>query len=318
MAQVKGRFAPTPSGKLHLGNVFSALLAWLSVRAQGGQMLLRIEDLDLARTSPAFTAAIIDDLAWLGLTWQEGPGREKGHAPYLQSRRTPFYEAQLAKLRALGLIYPCFCSRAELHAAEAPHLADGSYVYSGKCRALSFEEQARRAAAHPGATRVRVPNLAIGFTDGCQGPYEENLQQACGDFILRRSDGVFAYQLAAPADDGEMEVTEVVRGLDLLSSAPRQIWLMQTLGYPPPQYRHVPLLLAPDGRRLSKRDKDMDLAALRSRCQTPEPLLGFLACTAGLLPEPTPISAEGLVPFFSWAKVKKENIVLQPGFERYF
>lgn len=311
---VKGRFAPTPSGNMHLGNVFAALLAWLSARCQGGRMLLRIEDLDLARTSPAYTRQMMADLDWLGLDWDEGPRAGGANGPYLQSERTAFYETQQAKLAARGLVYPCFCSRAELHAATAPHAADGSYVYDGRCRALTKETRAQRAALRPGALRVAVPDETVHFVDGCQGPYTQNLQTECGDFILRRSDGVFAYQLAAPADDGEMGVSEVVRGRDLLQSAPRQIWLMRTLGYPPPRYCHLPLLLAPDGRRLSKRDADLDLGALRARGVGAEELVGRLAHLAGLLPEPHPTAAAALVPAFRWASVHREDIVLPADF----
>lgn len=307
---VVGRFAPTPSGKMHLGNVFAALLCWLSARSQGGRVVLRVEDLDLVRTSPAYTESILRDLAWLGLSWDEGPEKGGAHGPYWQSQRTAFYEEQLGQLKALGLVYPCFCSRAELHAATAPHASDGSYVYSGRCRALTPEQAAQNTVGRAPALRVRVPDEVVGFTDGCQGYYEENLANEAGDFILRRSDGVFAYQLAAPADDGAMGITEVVRGRDLLSSAPRQIWLLRTLGYTPPRYCHHPLLLAADGRRLSKRDKDVDLSAIQGQVPQPEPLLGTLAYLAGLLPQPQAVSAAQLVPLFSWQKVRREDITM--------
>lgn len=309
---VVGRFAPTPSGNLHLGNVFNMLLCWLGAKSRGGRILLRIEDLDLSRTSPAFTRQIIDDLLWLGLTWDEGPGAGGPQGPYLQSRRDGFYLEQLAKLAQKGLLYPCFCSRAQLHAASAPHAADGSYVYGGHCRGLTLEQVSKMQKQRPGAVRVQVPDVEVSFTDGLQGPYTENLQSEAGDFILRRSDGVFAYQLAAPADDGAMGVTQVVRGRDLLASTARQIWLIQTLGYAPPAYLHHPLLLAPDGRRLAKRDADMDLAALRKAHKGPETLLGALGHLAGLLPKPQPVSAKELLPLFAWQKLPKEDIPLPP------
>ena len=301
---MKGRLAPTPSGRMHLGNALSALLCWLSARSQGGTLILRIENLDLLRTSEEYTRAIMEDLHWLGIDWDEGP--------VFQSERSPFYEACLEKLGAKNLLYPCFCSRAELHAANAPHESDGQYVYGGRCRAMS--EAQRHAQNRPGAVRVRVPNENISFTDGCQGPCTQNLAKECGDFILRRSDGVFAYQLAAPADDGEMGVTEVVRGRDLLSSAPRQIWLMKQLGYIPPRFCHLPMLLAPDGRRLSKRDADLDLAALRGRGKRPEEIVGLLAYLCGLQPAPQALPATDLLPTFNWAQVRKEDIFLPPAF----
>ena len=315
---MKGRFAPTPSGQMHLGNALSALLCWLSVRSQGGRLLLRVEDLDLQRTSPAFTQDILQDLAWLGLSWDEGPSAGPGgkaageNGPYLQSLRSDFYAGCLRRLDARHLLYPCFCSRAQLHAATAPHQSDGSYVYGGRCRSLTKAQ--RQAQNRPGAVRVLVPDETISFTDGCQGPYSQNLAENCGDFILRRSDGVYAYQLAAPADDGAMGVTEVVRGRDLLSSTPRQIWLMRQLGYTPPRFCHTPLLLAADGRRLSKRDGDLSLAALRQRGVKPEDLVGHLAHLCGLLPTPRPVSAAQLAPSFCWENVRREDILLPPRF----
>lgn len=305
-----GRFAPTPSGGMHLGNLFTALLVWLSARAAGGKVVLRVEDLDLQRTSPAFTRQILEDLAWFGLDWDEGPGRGGSCGPYWQSLRSDFYTAQLSKLQSKGLVYPCFCSRAQLHAAEAPHAADGNYVYGGRCRSLSPQRAAEKAAGRPPAVRVRVPDETITFTDGCRGPYSQNLKADCGDFILRRSDGVFAYQLAATADDGAMGITQVVRGADLLPSTPRQIWLLRTLGFPVPQYYHTPLLLDHAGRRLSKREADLQLATLRQKQPDPRPLVGHLARLAGLWPGGRPATATTLIPHFQWAAVPKQNIRL--------
>ena len=310
---MKGRFAPTPSGRMHLGNAFSALLCWLSVRRQGGTLLLRIEDLDLLRTSPHFTEQIMDDLRWMGLDWDEGPGCGE-NGPYLQSERAAFYGECLTKLVGHKLIYPCFCSRADLHSASAPHHADGSYLYDRRCRVLSKAQQKEKSKKRSPAMRVKVPDERISFVDCCQGPYEQALAEDCGDFILRRSDGVYAYQLAAPADDGAMGVTEVVRGSDLLPSAPRQIWLMRQLGYTPPAFCHTPMLLCADGRRLAKRDADLDLGALRGRGVRPEKLLGHLAYLAGLLPAPKAVPAAALVAHFSWDKVRKEDILLPPDY----
>ncbi len=321
-----GRLAPTPSGRMHLGNLFSALLCWLSTRAQNGRLILRVEDLDPQRARAAYAGQILEDLAWLGLDWDEGPAAPSQagadaaaqpgpHAPYCQSARTVFYRECLRTLDEMGLVYPCYCNRAELHAAEAPHLSDGTYRYSGRCYALSSDEHAALAKTRRAALRAHVPDETVALTDICRGPYSQNLARDCGDFILCRSDGVFAYQLATSADDGAMGVTEVVRGADLLSSAPRQIWLMRQLGYTPPRYCHVPLLLAPDGRRLSKRDKDLDVGFLRSRLARPEPLVGALAALAGLIDRPEPLPAAALVPLFHWSRVKKSDITLDiPGF----
>ena len=301
---VKGRFAPTPSGRMHLGNLFAALLAWLDVRSAGGRMVLRIEDLDTTRCPPENAIKLMDDLRWLGLDWDEGGDG----AQWRQSARTEHYHAAFEALEREGLIYPCYCTRAERLAASAPHREDGTVVYDGRCAALtaqeraSLEEQGRRPA-----WRVRVPYETVTVHDGNCGLFAENLALDCGDFIVRRSDGVYAYQLAVVADDGAMGVNHVVRGRDLLSSSPRQIWLHQKLGYEPPAFFHTPLLLAPDGRRLAKRDRDLDMASLRLR-YTPEQLIGILAWWAGLQKLPQPTSAANLVDGFCWDKVRSEDV----------
>lgn len=306
---VTGRFAPSPSGRMHLGNVFCALLAWLSVRSQGGRMVLRIEDLDPVRCWTEYAAQLEDDLRWLGLAWDEG-GMQGGPA-YFQSCRTEVYAAAFDRLYAQGLVYPCFCTRTELHAASAPHLSDGRACYPGTCRNLSADEIAGRRLSRAPAWRIRVPNEEIGFHDRLQGFYAENLSNTTGDFILRRSDGIYAYQLAVVIDDGAQGITEVLRGRDLLDSTPRQLYLYRLLGLKPPVFSHIPLLLSPDGRRLSKRDRDLDLGMLRTQYRSPEPLLGYLASLAGLLDRPFPVSANDLVPLFSLNLLPRSDIVLQ-------
>lgn len=298
MAELKpvGRFAPTPSGRMHLGNVFSALMAWLSVRSRDGEMVLRMEDLDIQRTSAEFAAVLREDLAWLGLTY------DRETAP--QSRRSQVYDRYFALLRERGLLYPCYCTRSQLHSVNAPHLSDGTYVYPGTCRGLSDGERA--AFQREPAWRVLVPDRVWQVEDKVQGHYTLNLAEECGDMVVRRADGVYVYQLAVTVDDGEAGVTEVVRGMDLLSSAPRQMYLQELFGFPHPEYAHVPLLLAPDGRRLSKRDQDMDLGVLRRRV-TPEQLIGTLAHTAGLIDRAVPISLEELLPEFSWEKIQRSR-----------
>ena len=298
-----GRYAPSPSGRMHLGNLCCCLLAWLSAKSKGGQVLLRIEDLDTLRCPRVFADAIVDDLAWLGLS-ADGPDP----VPY-QSERSELYQHYYDVLADRGLVYPCFCSRSQLHAASAPHRSDGQVVYQGTCRGLSPEEIAAKRKTKAPAWRVQVPDEVIGFTDGHMGYYEENLARDCGDFYLRRGDGVFASQLAVVVDDALMGVTEVVRGADLLSSTPRQLWLYRELGLPAPQFYHLPLLLAPDGRRLSKRDGDQSLANLRARF-SPEEVVGRLAFAVGLQDAPRPRTPQSLVSDFSWARIPKHDILL--------
>ena len=304
--QVCGRFAPSPSGRMHLGNAASALAAWLSARSQGGKMVFRIEDIDTARCRPEYARQLADDLRWLGLDWDEG-----GDVPgYRQSGRAAVYEDALARIARQAKVYPCWCTRAELHAASAPHASDGTPLYSGRCRGLSDEERAARAG-RPAALRVEVPDETITWTDGHYGPQKENLARECGDFVLRRSDGLWAYQLAVTADDAAMGVTEVVRGRDLLGSTARQIWLHRLLGHEPPRYCHLPLLTAPDGRRLSKRERDLDLGALRARYSAPE-LVGRIAAMLGI-GDGSPAEPRDLIPLFSWDKIPRQDIVVPPG-----
>ena len=230
-----GRYAPSPSGRMHLGNLMCCLLAWLSAKSKGGQVLLRIEDLDTQRCPRSYADAIVDDLAWLGLA-ADGPT-----PPVYQSDRSEIYQRYFDELSRRGLVYPCFCSRSQLHAASAPHRSDGQVIYAGTCRGLTPAEIAERSKTRAPAWRVQVPDEVIAFEDGHMGHYEENLARDCGDFFLRRADGVFAYQLAVVVDDALMGVDEVVRGSDLLSSTPRQLWLYRELGLTPPKFYHLPL-----------------------------------------------------------------------------
>ena len=286
---------------MHLGNVFSALLAWLSVRSRGGRFLLRIEDLDPDRCRPEYAEQLKKDLLWLGLDWDEE------QTP--QSLRDAAYEDCFRELEARGLVYPCYCSRASLHAASAPHASDGRVVYPGTCRGLT---QAPPNAKKP-AWRLIVPDREIALTDGLQGAYCDNLAHDCGDFIIRRADGVFAYQLAATCDDAAGGVTEVTRGRDILSSTPGQIYLQELFSWERPAYYHVPLLIDESGRRLSKRDGDLDLGALQERYSAEE-LLGRLAWAAGVLPEFAAVSARELAGYFDWSTVRREDIVIRPYF----
>jgi len=262
-------------------------------------MVLRMEDLDTQRTSAEFAEVLRRDLQWLGLTWDlETPP---------QSQRSAVYDRYFERLADLGLLYPCYCTRSQLHSVNAPHLSDGTYVYPGTCRNLTQAEQS--AFGRNPAWRVCVPDRLWTVADLVQGTYTENLATHCGDFVVRRADGVYVYQLAVTVDDGEAGVTQVVRGMDLLSSAPRQMYLQSLFDFPHPVYGHVPMLMAPDGRRLSKRDADMDLGYLQSRVK-PEALLGLLAYSSGLTDTRSPISAQELVGEFSWKKLGKDNIYL--------
>ena len=291
-----GRFAPTPSGRMHLGNVFAALIAWLSVRSRNGEMVLRMEDLDTMRTSTEFAETLRNDLAWLGLDY------DREQIP--QSQRSQAYDQYFDRMRDMGLLYPCYCTRSQLHGVNAPHLSDGTYVYPGTCRNL--ENPPKNLLP---SWRVMVPDKLWTVEDRVQGHYELNLATDCGDMVVRRADGVYVYQLAVTVDDGEAGVTEVVRGMDLLSSAPRQMYLQELFGFPHPEYGHIPMLMAEDGRRLSKRDKDLDLGELQKRI-TAEQLIGNLAYASGLIDRQIPVSAAELAKEFSWNKLNKKDIYI--------
>ncbi len=294
-----GRFAPTPSGRMHLGNVFAALLSWLSPKSQGGGWILRMEDLDTLRTKAEYAELLRDDLRWLGLDWDEETEP--------QSLRSAVYDRYFEELREKNLLFPCYCTRSQLHNVNAPHLSDGTYVYAGTCRALTDAQRA--AQKRQPSWRVMVPDREFSLHDLVQGDYRENLLTDCGDFVVRRADGVYVYQLAVTVDDGESGVTEVVRGWDLLGSAPRQMYLQELFGFDHPTYAHIPMLMAPEGRRLSKRDQDLDMGALRQRLK-PEELIGVLAHAAGLTETAAPISAAELATIFDWSKLSGKEIVV--------
>lgn len=295
---------------MHLGNVFSALLAWLSARSMGGTLVLRIEDLDTERCLSTYSHQLAEDLHWLGLDWDEGYETGGPDGPYEQSKRTALYDAALRKLEEQGVVYPCYCSRAERLAASAPHRSDGQIAYDGKCRAMTAQERAQlEAKGRRPACRLAVPDRVFGFTDGNMGYFEENLAYGCGDVLVRRTDKVYGYQLAVVVDDAAMGVTQVVRGSDLLDSTPRQLWLYELLGLEAPKFFHVPLLIAADGHRLSKRERDLDIGVLRGRF-TPEELVGRLAFLAGIRKTSEAVSAKELISEFDWNKVSKQDIVL--------
>ena len=301
---VVGRFAPSPSGYLHMGNLLASLLAWLDCRALGGTLIFRMEDLDPARSRPKYAAAAAEDLRWLGLDWDEG----WPDPAYAQSRRGALYEEAFERLRAMDLVYPCWCTRAErLAAASAPHPGEAVHDPGCPCARLTRREREERfRSGRRPAWKLRMPELAVSVDDGHYGTLTQDLARDAGDCIVRRADGVYAYQLAVSVDDMAMGVTRVVRGRDLLASAPRQRWLIETLGGAAPDYCHSPLLTSGDGK-LSKRLGSLSTQALR-QTTSPEALVGRLACLCGLRGTDAPVTPRELLADFDWARVRTEDI----------
>lgn len=307
----RGRFAPSPTGAMHLGNAWAALLAWLACRSRGGSMVFRLEDLDPVRSRSEFADGLMRDLSWLGLTWDEGPDMGGPHGPYRQSERFHLYQAAAESLAARGLVYPCFCTRKELRSlASAPHAGEAGPVYPGTCSGLSPEEcMTRETAGRRPALRLRCPDNSETFVDLARG--ELCLSPAdLGDFALRRSDKVWAYQLAVVVDDAAMGITQVVRGDDLLDSTPRQTLLFRLLGAPVPEYLHVPLLLDEEGERLAKRHGSMTIEALRDAGVSPQAIVGWLAFAAGFLSSPAPCAPADLLPLFDPALLPRGPVVV--------
>ena len=294
-----GRYAPSPTGDLHLGNARTALLAWLWARSQGGRILLRVEDLDAARVRPDAERGQLTDLEALGLRFDGEIVR--------QSERGDLYAAAIARLLQAGRVYPCFCSRADVRAAAAaPHGAEGPR-YPGTCRELpAVVAEARLAAGERASLRFRVPAEPVGFDDALHGARSEALRETCGDVVVRRSDGVVAYQLAVVVDDDAQGVTDVLRGDDLLGSTARQIALQQALGLARPAYAHVPLLVGGDGARLAKRHGAVAVRELLDRGVPPDAIVGWLSWTAGLTPDERPRRAADLVDGFALAGLRRE------------
>lgn len=305
-----GRFAPSPTGRMHLGNVFTALLSWLSVRSRGGRWILRIEDLDPQRSKRRWSELIEDDLRWLGLEWDEGGLDDIGpHGPYSQSRRGDFYAAALERLKATGLTYPCTCTRADIMSTQAPHQSDGRIIYGGRCRPASLPRPWTEPP-QPAATRLWVPDQPDEFDDLIMGPQQVNLAESCGDFILRRADGAWAYQLAVVVDDDAMGITEIMRGNDLLLSVGQQNYLRRLLGMHPVEHAHLPLVCNSDGVRLSKRDSSLSMEALRQQYSSEE-LIGILGRLAGLNPSGRPTTAKKLAESFDLSRIPRvEKIIV--------
>lgn len=309
MNQPTGRFAPSPSGRMHLGNIFAALLSYASAKSQGGRWILRMEDLDRQRCRPEYSEQLIDDLAWLGMRADEGAGVGGPNGPYYQSQRDDIYARHFERLAESGFAYECFCSRADLVAASAPHASDGHTIYALTCYGLSEEAKAEHRALRKPAWRFHLPDEQSSFTDGHYGPQNANLAHDRGDFILRRADGNYAYQLAVTVDDALMGVTEVVRAHDLLSASHEQAHLLRAMGYPTPRYCHFPLLTAPDGNRLSKRDRSLAMDKIRERAK-PREVIGLVAWLAGAQESWHPMELSDFVNAFSWERVPKEDITV--------
>ncbi|MBI3977296.1 MAG: tRNA glutamyl-Q(34) synthetase GluQRS [Chloroflexi bacterium] len=307
MTAVRGRFAPSPTGLMHLGNARTALAAWLSARRDGGAFALRIEDLDRPRIVPGADAAILEDLRWLGLDWDEGPDVGGPFGPYRQSERADRYDAALERLASGGLLFPCTCSRAELRrVASAPQAgAEDGPPYPGHCRSRPLPDDWRELRVRH-SLRFRVPAGEVCFADRLFGRCCQDVLAAVGDVVLRRADGLHAYQLAVVVDDAAMGITEVVRGADLLSSTPRQILLYRALGLDPPAFAHVPLVLGLDGERLAKRHGAVSIAEARAAGRRSEDVVGLLAHSLGLLDRSEPVTPAELVPHFQWSRLRRE------------
>jgi glutamyl-tRNA synthetase len=301
---VVGRLAPSPTGAQHVGNARTYLIAWLSARARGGRVVLRVEDIDSPRVKPGVAEGLLEDLRWLGLDWDEGP--------VVQTQRLPLYEAALHTLQGQELVYPCTCTRSDVErAASAPHQEHEGPVYPGTCAGRRAAEAAS-LAGRPYAWRFRLPPGAVSFVDGFRGPTRIDLHEVGGDFVVWKAAGTPAYQLAVVVDDAAQGVTEVVRGDDLVPSTPRQLLLYEALALRPPGFVHVPLVVGPDGRRLAKRHGDTRLAALRAAGVTPERLLGLLAWSCGWLDRAEPVAARDLVPLFRLEMMPRAPFVLTP------
>lgn len=313
---IRGRLAPSPTGYIHLGNAWAFLLAWLAARASSGEVVLRIEDIDPQRSRPEYTAALIEDLTWLGLDWDYGPDKPEpaggSMGPFEQSRRGQQYAAAIAHLEAAGLTYPCFCTRKELRSmAGAPHVDDAGAPYPGTCRSLNqAQRQTLLESGRRPCLRLRCQDGPVNFTDTVFGPQSLTLADCGGDFALRRSDGVIAYQLAVAVDDALMGINQVVRGRDILISTPRQIALLKLLGYGAPAYAHVPLLLDDEGERLAKRHQSLALRNLRQLGADPRKITGLLGALAGCNPGGNAASPAELIPFFSLSRLDGDDIRL--------
>jgi glutamyl-tRNA synthetase len=300
---------------MHLGNAWTALLAWLQVRSMGGSLVLRMEDLDPDRSKPRYFERLLEDLRWLGLDWDEGPDKGGPYAPYYQDARRHLYEDALHVLERKGFLYPCYCSRAELRTvAQAPHTGEIVGGYPGTCRKLTLQEQAeKQREGRKASIRLIVPDICIEYCDLCYGLIRQEIAREVGDFIVRRADGVHAYQLAVVVDDAMMHISHVLRGADLLDSTPRQLLLYRLLNRPAPCFAHVPLFMGEDGQRLSKRHGDISIAQLRAKGTRAETIIGYLAYKANLFDRWEQVKCTDLIRGFELGKLPRNNIVICKG-----
>jgi glutamyl-tRNA synthetase len=317
---LRGRLAPSPTGALHVGNARSFLIAWLSIRSRRGSVLLRMEDLDHPKVKPQAAAQALDDLRWLGLDWDEGPDNGGPFAPYVQSARTARYAAALAQLQAAALAYPCVCARRDVEAGQsAPHAGEDGLAYDGACRGR-FAGYAQAAATLPPgrlpAWRFRAAAGETVFSDGFSGVQRAHVAEMTGDFVMARHPQGAGYMLAVVADDAAMGVTEVLRGDDLLPATHRQLLLYRALGLTPPRFIHVPLVVAPDGRRLAKRHGDTRLATLRQMGLRPSQVVGLLAWWCGWAAPDEELMPADLLPRFRLETIPHDPVVLTEAVKR--
>jgi glutamyl-tRNA synthetase len=308
---IRGRLAPSPTGALHLGNARTFLLAWLSLRAQGGQVILRMEDLDGPRVKHGAGAVVLEDLRWLGLDWDEGPDVGGSRGPYVQTERMPFYDQAVAELSRLGLVYPCVCSRSDIaQSASAPHPGEEGPRYPGTCTGkYSSIDEAKAASGRDPALRFCCPSGTIGFVDMQHGPVNVDVSSQVGDFVIRKGNSTPAYQLAVVVDDAAMGIHEVVRGDDLLASTPRQLLLYRSLKLPCPAFRHVPLVVGRDGLRLAKRHGDTRIESFRRQGIPADRIVGMLAHWSGLWPARGECMPGDLVGTFDWQRVPRDRVL---------
>lgn len=307
-----GRMAPSPTGGLHLGHARTFLIAWLAARSRGGRVVLRVEDLDASRVRPEARQGALDDLAWLGLDWDEGPDIGGPSAPYVQSERLELYVAALETLKFREAVYPCTCTRADIQrAASAPHSEEEGTSYPGTCSGRSAAE-ARHLGDRPFAWRFRIPPGTITWQDLYQGAVSMDPARAGGDFLVARNGVGPSYQLAVVVDDAAMGINQVIRGADLVISTPRQIHLYRALGLTAPAFGHVPLAVSPDGRRLAKRDSSLKLATLRELGVDPRRLVGSLAVSCGWSEEVVPSSPRDWLDRFDLGRIPADPWVVTP------
>lgn len=299
-----GRLAPSPTGAQHVGNARTYLIAWLSARSRSGKVLLRIEDIDSPRVKPWAFQQTLEDLRWLGLDWDG--------EPLVQTERFRLYQGALEQLKARELVYPCTCTRGDIEvAASAPHPEHEGPVYPGTCSGRTVRN-ADDLGDLPFAWRFRTPDETIVFEDGYRGLTGINPNKVGGDFVVWKSSGTPAYQLAVVVDDALTGITEVIRGDDLLPSTPRQLLLYRAMNWQPPKFIHVPLVVGPDGRRLAKRHGDTRLSTLRESGVTAEALIGLLAWSCGWQADTSPLRARDLLPRFSLASIPVPPFCLSP------